>query len=94
MYDPHGRIWEVRRESSVSSLGRAVADLMTMSGYAVRPGRTITRATTLAALGSFLNCLRTGNALAPALAEAIQIAGVLAAAEESLTSGTLVRIVE
>jgi hypothetical protein len=56
-----------------------------MSGYALRPGRTITRATTHAALGSFLGCLRTGAEPEPGLAEALSIARVLAAAEQSLT---------
>jgi predicted dehydrogenase len=87
MYDPHGHIWRDRRERTVSSLGRGVADLMTMSGYVLRPRRTILRATTLAALRVFLNCVRTRTAPTPGLTEALQVAGVLAAADDSLVSG-------
>jgi hypothetical protein len=69
-----------------------VADLMNMSSYALRPGRTITRATTLAALGSFLDGLRTGDAPKPGLPEALRVARVLAAAEQSLISATPVKL--
>lgn len=85
MYNPHGHIWKDQPNHSVAPLGAAIADLIRMSGYALRPGRTITRATTHAALGSFLGCLRTGAEPEPGLAEALSIARVLAAAEQSLT---------
>ena len=86
MHDPHGRIWRDPRELIVASLGRRVADLMTISGYLARPGRTILRATTLAALGVFLNCIRTRTAPTPGLTEALQVASLLALADDNLAS--------
>ena len=94
MYNPHGRIWKDQSNHSVAPFGAALADLISMSGYALRPGRTITRATTRAALGSFLGCLKTGADPAPGLAEALSIARVLAAAEQSLMSATPVELAQ
>jgi predicted dehydrogenase len=93
MYQPHGRIWKGRCPMPAPArLRRRVADFITMSSYAIRPARTLTRSTTLAALGSFLGCLRTGTASNPNLADALRVARILAAAEQSLASATPVQL--
>ena len=92
MNNPHGRIWVVDSQTSFARFGARAIDLLSMLGYALRPARRLTRSSTYAALGAFLSCVRTGDAPKPNLDDAIQIALLLAAAEESLLSKSSVRL--
>jgi predicted dehydrogenase len=84
MNNPHGRIWSGERTQA--GLAARLADFISMGTYAMYPERTFMRWTTRAALQAF-HGVRTGEPLSPGLDEAIGVATVLAAAEQSLSTG-------
>jgi predicted dehydrogenase len=85
MNNPHGRIWSGER--TPESLSARLADFISMGTNAIYPRRTLMRWTTHAALQAFFHGVRTGEPLSPGLDEAIGVARVLAAAEQSLATG-------
>ena len=92
MNNPMAESGSLTSQTSFARFGAGVIDLLSMLGYALRPARRLTRSSTYAALGAFLSSIRTGDAPKPNLDDAIQIAIILAAAEESLFSKSSVRL--
>jgi predicted dehydrogenase len=85
MTNPHGRIWPGERSSA--SWAARMVDLMSVLTYALCPSRSLIRFTIRAALRAFLNGVRTGTLSGPSLDDAIRVAKVLAAGQESIVSG-------
>ena len=84
MYNPHGRVWIDRSLRLNERITARLADAATIAGYALTPARTLMRKSTQAALAEFLRCLTTGDQTKPGLLDALRVATLLAAAEESL----------
>jgi predicted dehydrogenase len=92
MDNPHGRVWSGERTGSTLRWGARIVDLLLCLTYALRPARSLTRWSTLAALGAFLRGIRTGEFIGPGLDEAVRVAKLLAAAEKSLITGSTIKL--
>jgi predicted dehydrogenase len=88
--NPHGRLW--RDERSSTGFSAQLADLVSIGTYGFYPERTLMRWTTHAALQAFLHGLRTGEPLSPGLGDAIGVARVLDAAEQSIAAGNRIAL--
>jgi predicted dehydrogenase len=90
MNNPHGRLWEDVRGST--GLRAQLADLVSIGTYGLYPERTLMRSTTHAALQAFFHGLRTGEPPSPGLGDAIGVARVLDAAEQSIATGNRIAL--
>ena len=90
MNNPHGWLWKAER--APTGWGVQLADLASIGTYAICPQRSLMRWTTRAALQAFFHGIKTGRPHPPGLDEALGVARVLAAAEQSLVTGSRIAL--